>query len=194
MSGIHLVLDLDETLIGSRGKVIYARPFLKEFLAFCFRYANSVSIWTAASLPWYNLCFEKLIRPLMHMEWQFTHILTDVHCKVVRRIPDGANPTPAPNQFWAQVIKPLALLWDQDVLMTPQNTIIIDDTKSTGKENPQNIIYIDTFTLPDAAIMEENTDTELLTMIGKLQLIMDLYKITKDVQKIELNGCPPIGL
>lgn len=195
MSGIHLVLDLDETLIGSRDKVIYARPFLNEFLAFCFRYADSVSIWTAASPLWCKICLDKLIRPLMHSEWQFAHILTDVHCKVIRRENfDDAEPTtpPAPNQYWAQVIKPLALLWARNVCMTPQNTIAIDDTKSTGNENPRNILYINAFKLSDATIMKENVDTELLTMIGQLQLIMELYKTAKDVQKIELNSCPPI--
>jgi hypothetical protein len=56
----HIVLDLDGTLIGEDH--ICARPYLTEFLCFCFEHFESVNIWTAASQEWWIECFNKYIR------------------------------------------------------------------------------------------------------------------------------------
>jgi len=179
MSGIHLVIDLDETLVGAKDGKVFARPFLKEFLAFCFTHSASVSIWTAATIHWWNMCYQGIMQPLMKPEWKFAHVLTDKDCKVAQY--GGFYGLAYGN---VQVTKPLMKLWTIDANMKPENTIMIDD-KDTGSDNSKNFIQIDEFKVTEEAMRD---DIALLEMIGRLQQIMDLHKKTENVQKIHLNS------
>jgi hypothetical protein len=64
---MNIVLDMDQTMIDGVyvEDRITARPFLKDFLKFCFDNFDNVSIWTAASRGWYEYVNERVLIPLL---------------------------------------------------------------------------------------------------------------------------------
>ena len=73
---------MDGTLVSQPD--IIPRPFLAEFLKYCFRSFNSVSIWTAASREHFNFVNETIFKPILDEikgEWGFVY--TEERCSVV---------------------------------------------------------------------------------------------------------------
>ena len=64
---MNIVLDMDHTLVhGSHfEKVVHPRPHLFEFLLWCFKSFEKVSIWTAASLRWYEFVDCRILTPFL---------------------------------------------------------------------------------------------------------------------------------
>jgi hypothetical protein len=176
----HLVLDLDGTLVGYMGGHFAARPYLHEFLRFCFAHFETVSVWTAATRAWWNMAYGRF----MHTHgYNFHAVYTDVDCVIEQnRGLNGASSDPA------VVLKPLSKLWDDPSNdMTKKNTLIIDDTPGVAKRNDSNYIRIPEF----YSFSENSEDMELLVMIGKLQLILELLHETQDVRAITLDTKSP---
>jgi len=66
MDKIHIILDMDSTLIDrDDDDIIYGRPYLKLFLDYCFKTFASVSIWTAASREWYDEVYNKCFKLIL---------------------------------------------------------------------------------------------------------------------------------
>jgi hypothetical protein len=69
--GINIVLDMDQTLIdghyitGNGDLTVSARPYLKEFLIWCFDNFDNVSIWTAASKQWFDYVNQNIFKPIL---------------------------------------------------------------------------------------------------------------------------------
>jgi hypothetical protein len=186
MSGIHLVLDLDGTLVGTtETDETTPRPFLKEFLAYCFAHCSSVSIWTAASRGWWNLCYDAHIAPLMQSEWKFACIMTGIDCDIVRQGGYYSFIRDTETETGLIAVKPLRKLWNVFNVVRPENTIIIDDTPETSLRNVDNYIRIPRY-------KSDADDICLLTIMGQLQLISELLVSVGDVREIKMDKCPPV--
>ena len=134
-SNIHLILDMDQTLIDADEKYnIYPRPYLKEFLNFCFEYFQSVSIWTVAGREWFDEVNTKILYP-----WKFRFIWCGRHTiKYSTSFTSIMNNSNNP-------IKKLQKVWRSFKDMNRENTFIVDDTPSTICKNPGNGIIIPKF-------------------------------------------------
>lgn len=124
----HIVLDLDGTLIGEDH--ICTRPYLTEFLSFCFDHFESVNIWTAASQEWWIYCFNKYIRKCLPPAKNFHRVWFGDKCKR-----DGMC-----NRF-----KPLTKFYKRKWGMTRQNTVIVDNDPINYLYDQGNAIPIDTY-------------------------------------------------
>jgi TFIIF-interacting CTD phosphatase-like protein len=173
----HIILDIDGTLIDNVGDSIYQRPYLKEFLDYCFETFETVSIWTAASREWYNEVNEKIFSKLklktkeslqskLLTPRKFYFVWTGERCTFIsdqKAIEDG--------DFYAQriKIKRLKKIWDKRGLLTRHNTLILDDTPITYAENYGNAIPIDTYN------HKNEDDDSLLKLIEWLPNLFDKH-------------------
>lgn len=140
---IHLVLDIDGTLVGADGQ---ARPHLAAFLRDCFDACASVSIWTAASEDWLNSVLANVLMPIMRNTDSFKYTWHGDRCSrltprnTIRYIQRHGE---MPDSL--RTIKQLKKMWRRDALMTRMNTLIIDDTPITYSSNYGNALPIDTY-------------------------------------------------
>jgi hypothetical protein len=146
----HIILDIDQTLIGwlpeishvdnveiefnknlhrVDGWVVQYRPYLGDFLNFLFKQFKSVSIWTASSQQWADDVVNKILYPLMNSQYKFRSVLSRDH--LPRR-------TGYPLRYY----KPLKLFWDTYKDMNAENTLIIDDREKNFSQNESNGILI----------------------------------------------------
>jgi len=166
-----LVLDMDGTLLdftkpplsqSNRFSMFappepepVARPYLREFLQYVFKYFKKVSIWTAGTLSWYNKCFQKVLSSCIPEGKGFDFVYTRNHFAYVR------------------VVKPLTLVYANSPEYNPLNTIIIDDNPNTYELNRKNAIGIKPFyyDLIEQKYLNDldNYDFELLKLIKVLQ-------------------------
>lgn len=142
---MHLVLDLDETLIhvsvtpvkeydftfviqGSRywGK---KRPNLDLFLTFAFKRFQTVSVWTAATAEYAKRVVHAIMTPEQRKKLAFFKTRQDLTA------PKGGP-----------YFKPLSKLFKSSkakkIGMSPHNTVMIDDRDDVLRDNPGNGIKI----------------------------------------------------
>lgn len=167
---MHIVLDLDETLISSQDFNVILRPNLKEFMEFCFSNFETVSIWSAAESSYVN----RIASHILPTDKNFMFIYTRSQCKNIK--------TDSPqNEFSLnyKTCKPLSKMWRRSparkIGMNKRNTIIIEDTPSNCVENYSNAIYIDEFN-------GQKTDRWLLDLMDYLKT--DILNL-KDVRSVE---------
>ena len=168
---MHIVLDVDGTLI-SEGKTkeeVKARPHLGEFLDFCFAAFESVSIWTAASREYFDEVHSPFLR-----EYKFQHIFTGEKC----------TRTYQSSLYWSVqpqclVKKSLRKFWKlKDQGYNQDNTIIIDDTPETYRNNYGNGIPIDSY--------YGNTDDMVLKDLKDfLKQLKMIYQNTGSIRQVE---------
>ena len=132
MNTIHLILDLDGTLINENGE---PRPNVTTFLDFCFKNCASVNIWTAASLEWYNE-----IRFLRNYPFKF--IWTGDRCTTRSIGYQGMDSIRIKIKRLKKVWK-VYRNWQNPP--TKYNTLIIDDTPLTYRDNWGNAMRITTY-------------------------------------------------
>lgn len=141
---MHLVLDLDETLIhvsttpvkeydfifSLQGIKYYGkkRPNLDLFLTFVFRRFQSVSVWTAATADYARKVVNHIMTPVQRTELAFF--------KTRRDLEPGTR----------SYIKPLKKIFLEpkalQLGMNYKNTIMIDDRDDVLRDNPGNGIKI----------------------------------------------------
>ena len=87
---LHILFDIDNTLISNEKYKITIRPYLKELLLYCFDTFASVGIWTAASRTWFEYVFKTTLYPILQQistelkkDCVFTHILTYDDCQFI---------------------------------------------------------------------------------------------------------------
>ena len=167
---MNIILDLDETLITN----FIPRPYVKQFLSFCFTEFKSVSVWTAAvkSYADNNL---KILTEFIPPNKKFDVIFTRKNC------------TPKFSSwgscyFTICYTKPLRKLWKRnDGVFKKTNTIIIDDTYQ--KQNYGNAIQISEFNQPTIC---EEMDTVLLQLINFLQNeLIPHFRMHGDVRTLD---------
>lgn len=96
------------------------RPYLGNFLRFVFKKYRRVSVWTAATNVWFDMCYEHIIKPSMPAGASFDFVRT--HPKGTPRIP----------------VKPLSTIFREHTEYTAANTTICDDNSETFKDNIAN--------------------------------------------------------
>jgi TFIIF-interacting CTD phosphatase-like protein len=190
---IHILLDLDQTLISSeeleqydtakykeKSKLfkyhnmdniflVFERPGLQEFLDFLF--ANfKVSVWTAASKD-YALFVIKNCILAGKTERSLEYILFSYHCKISEK--SKGSP------------KDLSLLWNiEGMEMTPEKTVIIDDLADVFNAQTGNCISIPEFQFTKDG--SENDD-KLKMIREKLEKLKENEDIRKTVDEINTS-------
>ena len=159
MSGKHLILDIDETLLCYS----FPRPYLKEFMYFVFKNFTSVSLWTAATSNWLEYCHKNILLPHMPPNSEFKFMWHRKKCDAklfnnITKTPINANSTfdkIASGNFI--YYKSLQKVFSEFEELNEKNTIIIDDNILTCLENKHNSIHIKEF--------DDPIDIELLKII-----------------------------
>jgi hypothetical protein len=170
----RILLDVDQTLIGyDKNRNPHLRPFIIEFLLFCFDNFLSVGLWSAAEPAWFYSIIEKILDPLLeglnnthHKKWRFYPILDQTYCTI---IVDG--PTPA-------LYKDLMRLYRAFPDHSPSGTLLIDDNLLTFGANRSNTVVVFPFNL-------QLYDSELYYLVAFLTRILELFDMDPDVRKID---------
>lgn len=164
---MHLILDLDGTLIyceDERDHKIKTRPFLAEFIRFCFQHCETVSIWSAGSPQYVKMIVEHILQPMV----------PDGHFFIIRNR-DMTHISYHHDHI--RVEKRLKRLWKsrkcRDRGMRPHNTIIVDDNPEVCTRNYGNAIYVEPY---------RGDDPDFTLLILKEYL---LYILDRDVRSIE---------
>ena len=200
MKKINLILDIDDTLINTFSfnfkdnkniemenskksrigiinipnfiGIVYFRPYLIEFLRYCFTFFN-VSFWTAGSTLY---CREVLKLILTQEQFDKTIIVlardnnnyVDIKTNIIYQ-----NVT-----CQHKILKPLELLWNDrnlSKIFTLKNTILVDNNEEIINCNLLNSILIKEFTRLD------NNDILLCWLCN----LLNLLKETDDVRKLK---------
>ena len=187
-----LVLDLDQTLISAEADeeydfkkyqkkallfdfydmdgyyLVFARPFLQEFLDYAF--ANfEVSIWTAATKDYALFIIDHIIlagKSERKLDW----IFFSYHCDISEKLGKGT--------------KDLSILWDEYHLpgFNKNNTIILDDYDEVCSTQPENCISAKPFFFTD-----KNSEKDTF--------LRDLIPVLADIKKhMESGGQKPADL
>lgn len=167
---LHIVLDMDGTLIGTDNlQKIIPRPYLEEFLLFCFKNFESVSIWTAANEEWYNEVYENVFKSiLLKYDLNFRFVWFNDKCTLRRRQIFYSY-----NEYY---IKRLKKVWNKYKDMNKDNTIIVDDNILSYMDNYGNGMKIKSF-------INEEDDIELKKIMTRL----NFFKDVDSVREYDLN-------
>lgn len=139
---VHIVLDLDNTLIQSRlsrtkkppdfeinvaGEhyYVYKRPGLDKFIMNLFDNAKSVSVWTAATKDYCNQILK--------------NIFTNEERKKLRFV-WSRNKTINRDGYW--YLKDMNRVFQQVRYMKPWNTLLLDDNPDHFVVSPNNVLGI----------------------------------------------------
>lgn len=141
---MHLVLDLDETLISVslrpiknphftftlQGEKYYGRkrPGLDLFLSFAFKKFESVSVWTAATRDYALRIIQHIMTPEQRKSLAFLRTRRDLATE------KGPYYKPLKNIFATAGAKRIG--------MTIDNTVMVDDRDDVLRDNPGNGIKI----------------------------------------------------
>lgn len=176
MKKLHVILDLDETLVSSQRMdeldaadmasmkaklkwhdidgyyIAFERPHLQEFLDELFK-TYKVSVWSAGSKDYVLEIIEKVV--LVKKQRVLEYIFFSYHCKLSKQRYSGQP-------------KNLCLLWDTFKIhkFRSSNTLIIDDHHDVQSCQPSNCIQIKEFDVLDPNSFKDN---ELVRIIHDLQ-------------------------
>lgn len=163
----HVILDMDETLISiDESHKPISRPYLKEFLVFCFKNFKSVSIWTSANKEWFDIVNINVFVPILD-QYKFRFVWCFEKCTPRKKISTNLLHT------YIVYIKELIKVWEEYEDMTSLNTIIVDDNCYSFKNNIDNAIHIKAWKLIE-------NDTELVTVLILLKKMIHSVDITKN--------------
>jgi RNA polymerase II subunit A small phosphatase-like protein len=182
-----IILDLDETLVHSTREKnkkleylkltifvdfrtiyhVYKRPFVDEFLDFCFEHFD-VSVWTASSSA-----YAKEIVSLLFADRKLQFVHTANKC-ISRTCRDGLFHSFSEVKFIK--IKDLKKVFRGCRRYPKDRVLIIDDTATTFQRNYGNAIQVHEWNAKD------DRDEELLDLILYLQRLL---AITTSWRKIE---------
>jgi len=167
-----IIFDMDGTLIDNippklRGfpenpdnykSMPIARPGMHETLAYAFANYKHVSIWTAGTPLWFNQVYEAFFKPALPPGKDFHFVKTR-----------------APGETYIP-LKPLSTIYAQYPDYLPSNTVIVDDTAETFRENPENAEHIPSFyydllgKTPEERLRRASEDRELYGLIKRLKM------------------------
>lgn len=209
MNKINLILDIDDTLIKTVAinketiitkqefnnikiiklpnflGMVYIRPYLLNFLKFCFSYFN-ISFWTSGNSLY---CREILKLILTNEQYEKTNLIlardnnnyVDIKTNIIYR-----------NVIYNDIIlKPLDLLFNDknhSKIFNRKNTLIIDNNKQISNSNFSNSILIDDFNL-------NKNDIGLCYISNILNEVKDIddIRILKDININPSKDCNMIS-
>jgi TFIIF-interacting CTD phosphatase-like protein len=145
------------------------RPYLKNFLIFCFSYFKIVAVWSAGLPKYVDAMVNYIFRDL-----------PDPHIVFAR---DKCV------SFNGKLIKPLTKMINDipelHTVMSLKTTFVIDDRKSTFSKNANNGIKIPAYT-PEIKL--EDFDQDDTCLYNLVQYFMkDKVRLSKDVQSLPKN-------
>ncbi|CAH6418376.1 NLI interacting factor phosphatase [uncultured virus] len=167
---MHIILDIDGTLISEDTPSTLARPHLHEFLKFCFEKFETVSIWSAAGED-HVKCVSEAILP-EGKNWLFVKHSKHCHCRYTGGF--GGYPLIITQKRLWKVWRSKKY---RNLGIKKENTLIIDNTPKVCVKNYGNAIYVQTF-------RGEDSDDELLKLMEYLTAV--LY--CQNVRKLEKRG------
>ena len=103
------------------------RPGLRKFFAFVFAHYERVSIWTAASIEWFEFFKLSVLLPNMPQGTSF-------HFEKTRAMDEPYV-----------ALKPLSVIYKKFPDYNSSNTVIVDDNVETFKDNRENALHIPSF-------------------------------------------------
>jgi len=164
-------------IAGIRGKGDYykmsgiMRPYLKEFLSFCFNYFKVVAIWSAGKYEYVHAIVNQIFKDLPYPDAVYTRD----DCELI----DGSY------------VKPLSKMIDREkhLNMSLNNTIILDDKNYTFYPNPQNGILIPGY-YPSGASLDKLMieDVALYQFIAWLNKYLSQFSEAKDLRNLRMNA------
>lgn len=170
-----LVLDLDGTLISDHDDdddVIRCRPGLQSFFQYAFAKFH-IAIWTAAS----NWRLQSALQSMLYSgaidsTESFLFTWHGNRCVVKQRLSMGDN--------YGRVskVKPLRKIWRSMKEFDKHNTLIVDDTPSTFRQNYGNAIQIATY-------CGQEKDKELEKLQVHLDYVLKQYETTQSMRYIQ---------
>jgi len=163
MNNLTIVLDIDDTLIHSeRGadattpgvlKVsIHLRPYLYEFLLYCFYNFYHVALWTAASPEWVQVVTETVLRPFLESTGKSFYFIKD------RRdcVPDEQG----------ILTKPFTAITNP--FFDETSSIIVDDMFENVSMNGERFIIIPHFEGPKGGFTDDMFLLALTSFLGDI--------------------------
>lgn len=172
----HIILDLDETLIKSQldkdGEKIIGikfRPHLKDFLNFLFKNFKSVNIWSAGGEKYVMKVIE-FLKYFLPKGKEFGTIFTQKNCEYVFNYPKKGFYQGRNFQYQTIRVKNLSKMYEVNKNMNKFNTMIVDDTEDTFRNNYGNAIHITPFfgKEEEEGGGEKEKDNRLLKVAEKL--------------------------
>ena len=192
MNDIHIILDIDQTLLDSMSKktwflerknvrppdyflpemVVWERKGLREFMQYLDKNVKYLSIWTNGSKSWLMFVVDKILSKYISRK-RFTMLLS-VEYSVDRSI-GGSLPV---------LVKDIELVIKKlnNSRITMNNTILIDD-------NPYNCIYNKGNTIPvkKFLITLEDKEKKRSQTFYYIMQIIDIIKKSKDIRMTLTN-------
>lgn len=183
----NLVLDLDGTLISTvddnKRHLVRARPHLSYFLHYVFSKFKRVSIWTNASIKWYNYCYENILFANMPAGAMFDLVIaadndglskkTQFDIEKYASIYGVENAASLPKNMY---VKNLAHLYEEYPDYRQDNTFILDDMPFTYSMNVLNAIPIETYSVPyGVECIDEisySYDAELIRVVYQMKTVL----------------------
>ena len=150
-----IALDIDGTLLYADNIRLVLRPYLKEFLQFCFQNFDCVGLWTAGSRDYLNFIYDDILTPLLfevNPQFKFDFIFSEEECD---------------NKYE----KPLSKLSNENFNET--NSLIVDDHIESFQCNPDNGILLPSFN-PD-----DEFDDSLIEIIVYLRYLLRYFGARK---------------
>lgn len=173
---MNIVLDLDGTLIYAEEEPskCKTRPYLKEFLQYCFMNFSRVSIWTASSHDRYLKIKELYLSPILKT------IGMDFDVEWTKKRCSYRFSTSGYYGFSSKCVitKRLKKLYKR-FPYTKHNTIIVDDTPETFSKNYGNGIYIPSYSSYNKG------DNLLLLLSNFLEEVIEHYNRHKSIRHME---------
>jgi len=186
----HIVLDIDHTLISNElnhdmddFKQITKRPHLKDFLLFLFKIFSSVSIWSAGGPIYVSKIVCQLNKLIGKNKFRFVY--SNSKCEDEQTI--NTRESCGRQTIWDWItVKNLKVAFKEFDDMNFYNTMIVDDTEDTFKNNYGNAIHIKRFDI-------EKKDNCLVKVAEKLyQIKTESLNFRKwENRKIDWKKEPP---
>ena len=166
----HIILDMDETLISrDSSENPVPRPYLEQFIIFCFWNFKSVSIWTSACRDWFEIVNTSIFKPILDKNnLSFRFVWCFNKCTPRKRLTLNFLRT------YTIYIKELSKVWDEYNDMNKLNTLIVDDNHFSFEENIDNAIHIKSWNM-------DGIDMELI----KLIILLKKLRFSSDIRKEE---------
>lgn len=190
----NIIFDIDSTMIvheqQSRGLRIYKRPYLEDFLDFCFQNYKNVALWTHASESWAKMIVGKFLKPRM---WSFILTIRSAESHIIRDSPEICRIKGGCDEE-TYMIKNLNKIWTNPHFskmgFRSDNTVIIDDTSTNSILNKHNAIICTPYEPPTGNKDYDMFMLALLTIFNSRQLrdmnINNIHKIYMKWWKKEL--------
>lgn len=153
----NIILDMDGTILDHLQLRInglpqpIGRPYLDLFMKYVFSNFERVSIWTAGTREWFQLCYRQVLKKYIPQGKQFDFVLTREDFTLL------------------YPLKPLLFIYSKFPAYNITNTLIVDDTPITYSKNIGNAIGIKPFFYNLLTKEERNNDCELIKLINLLE-------------------------